>query len=114
MQSRSHITTHVLDAAKGVPASGVEVTLELHEGGSWKTIGSGRTDADGRINALGPEALPTGRYRVTFDTGSYFATQGTSTFYPEVVVVVELADPAAHYHVPLLLSPFAYSTNRGS
>jgi hydroxyisourate hydrolase len=111
---RSHLTTHVLDAARGVPASGLEVTLEHLAHDAWTVIGRARTDADGRIGLLGPAALPTGRYRVTFDTGAYFAAQGTSTFYPQVVVVVELADPAAHYHVPLLLSPFAYSTYRGS
>lgn len=112
--TRSHVTTHVLDAARGLPASGLDVTLEQQGDGAWTVIGRARTDADGRVTMLGPAALPTGRYRVTFDTGAYFAAQGTSTFYPEVVVVVELADPAAHYHVPLLLSPFAYSTYRGS
>lgn len=112
--TRSHITTHVLDAARGVPASGLDVTLEQPADGAWTVIGRARTDADGRVSMLGPAALPPGRYRVTFDTGAYFAAQSTSTFYPEVVVVVELADPAARYHVPLLLSPFAYSTYRGS
>lgn len=113
---RSHITTHVLDAARGLPASDVAVTLEqlADATGTWTVVGRGQTDTDGRITTLGPAALPVGRYRVTFDTGAYFAKQGTSTFYPEVVVVVELADPSAHYHVPLLLSPFAYSTYRGS
>ncbi len=116
---RSHITTHVLDAARGLPAAGLAVTLEqaevAHPGAAtWLPIGRGRTDADGRVNALGPAALPTGRYRVTFDTGGYFAAQGTATFYPEVAVSVVLADPGTHYHVPLLLSPFAYSTYRGS
>jgi hydroxyisourate hydrolase len=110
----SHITTHVLDAARGVPAADLDVTLERPADEGWIAIGRGRTDADGRIATLGPESLPTGRYRLTFATGAYFASQGTSTFYPEVVVVVELDDPIAHYHVPLLLSPFAYSTYRGS
>jgi hydroxyisourate hydrolase len=112
--ARSHITTHVLDAARGVPASGLEVILEQRADDAWTVLGRGRTDLDGRIDTLGPRALPAGRYRVTFDTGAHFARQNTSTFYPEVVVVIELADPAAHYHVPLLLSPFAYSTYRGS
>ncbi|MBR7829144.1 hydroxyisourate hydrolase [Actinospica sp. MGRD01-02] len=111
---RSHVTTHVLDAAKGAPASGVLVTLEQHGGDAWHVVGTGTTDADGRINELGPDRLPEGRYRVGFDTGTYFAAQGTDTFYPEVTIVFELADAAAHYHVPLLLSPFAYSTYRGS
>ena len=112
--TRSHVTTHVLDAARGVPASGLDVTLEQSADDAWTVIGRARTDADGRVSTLGPATLPAGRYRVTFDTGAYFAAQGTSTFYPQVVVVVELADPAAHHHVPLLLSPFAYSTYRGS
>jgi hydroxyisourate hydrolase len=112
--TRSHLTTHVLDTVCGIPASGLEVTLERLVHDAWTVLGRGRTDADGRINTLGPQALPAGRYRVTFDTGAYFAQQNTHTLYPEVVVVVELADPAAHYHVPLLLSPFAYSTYRGS
>jgi len=111
---RSHITTHVLDAARGLPASDVEITLEQRADDTWTEVGRGRTNADGRLASLGPAALPVGRYRVTFDTGAYFAAQGTDTFYPEVAVVVELTDPAAHYHVPLLLSPFAYSTYRGS
>ena len=111
---RSHITTHVLDAARGVPASGIEVTLEQRGVDSWTVIGTGRTDPDGRINELGPERVTAGRYRVTFDTGSYFAAQGTKTFYPEVTIVFEFDDESAHYHVPLLLSPFAYSTYRGS
>ena len=111
---RSHITTHVLDAARGVPAADLEVTLEQSIDEAWHPLARSRTTADGRINTLGPEALAPGRYRITFATGPYFAAQGTSTFYPEVTVVIDLADPAAHYHVPLLLSPFAYSTYRGS
>ncbi|HET9170987.1 MAG TPA: hydroxyisourate hydrolase [Actinospica sp.] len=111
---RSHVTTHVLDAARGVPAEGVAVTLERRIDVGWEMIGTGATDGDGRINTLGPELVEVGRYRVTFETGAYFARQGTDAFYPEVVVVVEIADAAAHYHVPLLLSPFAYSTYRGS
>jgi 5-hydroxyisourate hydrolase len=104
----------VLDAAKGLPASGVEVTLEQRAGDAWHVVATGTTDADGRINELGPDRLPEGRYRVAFDTGTYFAAQGTDTFYPEVTIVFDLAGAAAHYHVPLLLSPFAYSTYRGS
>ncbi|HEV2633855.1 MAG TPA: 2-oxo-4-hydroxy-4-carboxy-5-ureidoimidazoline decarboxylase [Actinocrinis sp.] len=114
---RSHITTHVLDAVSGTPAADLAVTLEQHTPDtkpSWTEIGGGRTGSDGRINTLGPVALPAGRYRVTFDTGGYFASRGVPAFYPEVVISIELADPEAHYHVPLLLSPFAYSTYRGS
>jgi hydroxyisourate hydrolase len=115
--ARSHITTHVLDAARGVPAAGIGVVLEHRSpapASGWSEIGRGTTDADGRIGSLGPVSLPAGCYRVTFATGAYFAALDTAAFYPEVTIVIDLADPATHYHVPLLLSPFAYSTYRGS
>ncbi len=73
-----------------------------------------RTDADGRISQLGPDELPPGEYRLRFDTGAYFAARGVDTFYPEVVLTVRVADDGRHVHAPLLLSPFAYSTYRGS
>ena len=110
----SHLTTHVLDAATGSPAVGVAVEL-ADEGGL--PVDSGVTDADGRA-ALGPESLPAGEYTIAFRTGAYFAELGVDTFYPFVTVTftVEVADDGTsrHYHVPLLLSPFAYSTYRGS
>ncbi|WP_402464465.1 hydroxyisourate hydrolase [Isoptericola aurantiacus] len=110
----SHLTTHVLDTTAGVPATGVAVELTDAGGASMAT---GTTDDDGRA-ALGPDLLPAGRYTLTFATGAYFAAQGTETFYPVVTVtfVVEVADDGTspHHHVPLLLSPFAYSTYRGS
>jgi 5-hydroxyisourate hydrolase len=111
---RSHVTTHVLDAALGRPASGVAVRLERLHRDDWETVATGRTDADGRCGTLGPERLDTGTYRLRFATGSYFDEQGRDTFYPEVTVVFDLADAGQHFHVPLLLSPFAYSTYRGS
>lgn len=114
MTARSRVSTHVLDAVAGRPAPGVPAVLAQREGDDWHTLASGVTDADGRLSELGPAALPAGRYRITFDTGSYFARTGQRTFYPEVQIVFELDDPGAHYHVPLLLSPFAYSTYRGS
>ncbi|MFC5930051.1 hydroxyisourate hydrolase [Cryobacterium melibiosiphilum] len=120
MSARSAITTHVLDAVTGRPAVGVPVSLEqlgATDGTTtWVWLASGVTDADGRLADLGPAALAPGRYRVVFDTGSFFARTATPTLYPEVIVSIELpADPAlAHVHVPLLLSPFAYSTYRGS
>lgn len=107
----SQITTHVLDQTLGKPASGVAVGLEEHDGTKWLPLAVAATDADGRIGDLGPDELAPGRYRLTFDTAGYFA--GQATFYPEVTIVVSITD-AAHYHVPLLLSPFAYSTYRGS
>ncbi len=108
------ITTHVLDTALGKPAAGVLVTLEIREGADWLPIGTGATDADGRLQTLTPAAPAAGVYRISFDTGAYFARSGTATFYPEVRIVFEVSDPAVHFHVPLLLAPFGYSTYRGS
>ena len=113
-QERSHITTHVLDAALGLPAAGVPVTLEQLRGAEWVTLAREVTDADGRVSQFGPAAVPAGRYRVTFDTGAYFAARQQPAFYPEVTITFDLASTEEHYHVPLLLSPFAYSTYRGS
>lgn len=109
----SQLTTHVLDTALGRPAVGVPVTLAALVDGSWRPLASGVTDADGRARSLGPDAVPPGRYRFTFDTEAYFAATAQAAFHPEVVVVFDVADDS-HYHVPLLLSPFAYSTYRGS
>jgi len=111
---RSRVTTHVLDAVSGRPAAGVPVELEQRLETGWQVLATASTDADGRVSTLGPADLPAGRYRLTFDTGRYFAATAQPTLYPEVSVTIDLADPAAHYHVPLLLSPFAYSTYRGS
>jgi 5-hydroxyisourate hydrolase len=113
-EHRSRVTTHVLDATAGRPAAGVAVTLERQDRSGWQEVTRGRTDADGRIGDLGPEDLPTGVYRVTFVVGAYFAGRGQPAFYPEVVIPFRIDDPSAHYHVPLLLSPYAYSTYRGS
>jgi hydroxyisourate hydrolase len=112
--TRSRVTTHVLDAVTGRPAAGVAVTLERRDGDAWFPVADGTTDADGRVSRLGPDDVPAGRYRIAFDTGAWFAAAGRDAFYPEVSIVFEVADPAAHFHVPLLLSPFAYSTYRGS
>lgn len=102
----STLSTHVLDTARGRPAAGIEVRLETRSG---DVLGTSRTDDDGRVGALGPGALDPGDYVLRFDTGGY-----QDGFYPEVVVVFTVADPAEHYHVPLLLSPYGYSTYRGS
>lgn len=112
----SGITTHVLDTARGRPAAGVGVTLEAKGVGGWAAIARGRTDADGRLRDLLPPdfALGAGDYRLTFDAGGYFAAQGAEAFYTEVSVAFVVRDPAAHYHVPLLLSPYGYTTYRGS
>ncbi|KAA0018068.1 hydroxyisourate hydrolase [Antrihabitans cavernicola] len=111
---RSHITTHILDTGTGRPASGVRATLEAETASGWQEIGSGETDHDGRISNLGPTSVEAGHYRITLATGAYFGTQGTETFFPAVVLVFVVADVTEHYHVPLLISPFAYSTYRGS
>jgi 5-hydroxyisourate hydrolase len=112
----SGITTHVLDTARGQPASGVPITLEFKTAGSWKLIGEAKTDADGRAGKLVSQSvkLHRGTYRIRFDTAAYFSAQGTESFYREVTVVFLVKDPRQHYHVPLLLSPFGYSTYRGS
>lgn len=110
----SHVTTHVLDTGNGLPARGVQITLSHHEGDAWVSVATGVTDADGRVRALGPEHLATGVYRLEFGTGPYFTATGVDSFFPEVAITFHLDGSTAHYHVPLLLSPFAYSTYRGS
>lgn len=106
------ISTHVLDAAHGTPAEGMAVRLERREG---EVVGGGTTNADGRCPELTDGlALEAGTYRMCFETGAWFARTGATTFYPVVELVFEVTDPAAHHHVPLLLSPFAYTTYRGS
>ena len=112
--SVSHITTHILDTAAGKPAAGVAVELYARNGEAWFQIASGTTDADGRVKDLGPERLQSGNYQLRFDTGAYFA--GRCIAYTTDASGLTFAVQASqeHYHVPLLLSPFAYSTYRGS
>jgi hydroxyisourate hydrolase len=111
----SQITTHVLDTSIGKPAQGIGIALEQNNSGNWKVIASGVTNADGRIEDLLPRAkiLDAGVYRLVFDTASYFKNQKTKSFYPQVSIEFEITD-VSHYHVPLLLNPFGYSTYRGS
>jgi 5-hydroxyisourate hydrolase len=104
------LSTHVLDATRGAPAVGVPVRLAAVDG---TELAAGVTDDDGRIGRLAA-TLAEGDYRITFDTAAYFAATGQRGFYPEVTVAFTVADGAQHHHVPLLLSPFAYSTYRGS
>lgn len=104
------VSTHVLDAVSGRPAVGVPVTLRNADATELTTT---VTDHDGRIARLADDLAP-GIYRLTFDTATYFAANDVTAFYPEVVIAFEITDPTAHYHVPLLLSPYAYSTYRGS
>lgn len=108
------LSTHVLDATSGRPASGVPVVVHHRSGSGWEPVSSAVTDDDGRCRALAPDGLSAGVYRLTFDTASHFAATGQTGFYPEVSIVFEIAEPQRHHHVPLLLSPFAYSTYRGS
>jgi 5-hydroxyisourate hydrolase len=110
----SHLTTHVLDAAAGAPAAGVAVVLDVRGEGGWTPVATGITDDDGRISDLGPERLASGTYRLTFAVGDYQAARGVDSFYPEVTVICRIDATETHYHVPILLSPFAYSTYRGS
>jgi 5-hydroxyisourate hydrolase len=113
----SAITTHVLDTARGRPANGIHVVLEQMDArDQWHLLGRGVTDADGRVRTLLPEAsVPeAGVYRLVFDTEGYFGTQGLRGFYPHVTVNFRVDAAGGHYHVPLLLSPFGYSTYRGS
>jgi 5-hydroxyisourate hydrolase len=111
------ITTHVLDTSLGRPARGVPVVLEREAAhGTWDLVGRGETDEDGRARSLVPPgaAASAGVYRLLFDTQRYFERSGTAAFYPAVVVLFEVRAATDHYHVPLLLSPFGYSTYRGS
>jgi 5-hydroxyisourate hydrolase len=109
----SQVTTHVLDAAFGTPAVGVGVTFDRQTHDRWSEVGGGATNAEGRITELGPDRLEDGVYRLTFATGDYFEATRRPSFYPEVQITFRLSG-TEHYHVPLLLSPFAYSTYRGS
>lgn len=111
----SGITTHVLDTGRGRPAAGVQVSLEREgEREGWVLVGSGTTDADGRSRTLLTTVPGPGTYRLTFDTGSYFEAAGVTTFYPRVVITFRTTEADEHYHVPVLLSAFGYSTYRGS
>lgn len=112
----SAITTHVLDTSLGRPGSGIEVALQIRLNGEWKQIGNGFTDANGRCNTLGAEdgMIQSGTYRLLFNIDAYYRARQTETFYTDIPIVFDVRDPKAHYHVPLLVSPFGYSTYRGS
>jgi 5-hydroxyisourate hydrolase len=112
----SQITTHVLDTSKGRPASGIHILLEkLNPDGSTEILGKGETNMDGRLQGLLHDnvKLNPGAYRLIFETGAYFKSMGITAFYPSVTIIFETTDHS-HYHVPLLLNPFGYSTYRGS
>jgi len=111
------ITTHILDTARGRPAEGVPVALDRATGnGGWESVGRGEADVDGRVRSLMPDeaTLTPGTYRLVFDTRRYFERHAAGVFYPQVIIVFETAPGERHYHVPLLLGPFGYTTYRGS
>ena len=109
------ISTHILDTTQGRPASGVEVILErMTDGGAALALGRGTTDADGRVKALLAESPAPGTYRITFRVGAWFESRGVDSFYPEVAIAFTVARAGEHFHVPLLLNPFGFTTYRGS
>ena len=111
----SPLTTHVLDTARGRPAAGIPVTLERANASGFEPAGQGVTDSDGRVRDLLREgSLTAATYRIRFALDDYFESQGTRAFYPYAEVVFRVEEPTVHYHIPLLLSPFSYSTYRGS
>ena len=110
------LSVHVLNTQNGLPGPNIEVTLERQKDNNWVMLESGRTNAQGRIAALYPsdQTLTEGVYRVTFKTGSWLKEQNTATFFPEIPVVFQIDGSLDHYHIPLLLSPYGYSTYRGN
>jgi 5-hydroxyisourate hydrolase len=109
------ITTHVLDTALGRPGKAIAIELEREQHGTWHLVGGGVTDDDGRLRTLTPDRpVPAGTYRIRFQTGAYFAAVGQPGFFPVVEIQFTVTDGAQHYHVPLLLSPYGFSTYRGS
>ena len=110
----SGITSHILDTSIGKPATGVSVSLHLKTESEWKLVGEATTDDDGRVPSLTGEACNAGHYQITFAVAEYFSAQGVASFYPVVRIEFTVADSSQHYHVPLLLNPFGFSTYRGS
>lgn len=110
----TRITTHVLYTTTGRPAVGMTVHLEELDGMVASPVAVAKTDADGRVRDWVPEGVPAGRYRLMFETGEWFKASGLDTLYPEVVVHFEVRGEEPHYHVPLLISPYGYSTYRGA
>jgi 5-hydroxyisourate hydrolase len=111
----SAITTHVLDTSRGRPAADLKVELHKKSGEDWRSVGIAVTDENGRCSALlGDAPLAAGTYRLTFHAGSYFKSQHVESFYSDIPIIFEVRDARTHHHVPLLLSPFGYSTYRGN
>jgi 5-hydroxyisourate hydrolase len=112
----SGISTHILDTSRGLAAANVHVVLDKEIGGKWVVVSDARTDADGRVkNMLAPGTpLAAATYRLTFDTGAYWKHAGIECFHPRIEVQFAITDAAKHHHVPLLVSPFGYTTYRGT
>lgn len=108
------ISTHILDTSRGRPAQGVAVTLELAAGAGWKELARGATDADGRVKPLLADIPQEGTFRISFEVAPYFQKLGGEAFFPRVQIEFLVKSKGEHYHVPLLLNPFGYSTYRGS
>lgn len=111
----SRITTHILDTSSGIPADGVEAVLYQKSGAGWKEIASGVTNSNGRISDLLPDSieLEDDIYKMKFETGKYFDKKGLDNFYPYVEIIFRISG-GSHYHIPLLISPYGYTTYRGS
>lgn len=110
------LSVHVLDMQSGQPTAGIQVTLEQRDGAQWRELATGVTNAQGRVPALYPEgkAMVAADYRIVFKTGEHYARRGQATFFPRIPVEFTVDAPTQHYHIPLLLSPFGYSTYRGN
>ncbi|MYN08183.1 hydroxyisourate hydrolase [Pseudoduganella aquatica] len=110
------LSVHVLDLQNGQPTEGIRVTLEQRSGEQWRALANGVTNAQGRIAVLYPDekTIAAGEYRIVFETGEHYAKQGKQTFFPRIPVEFKVDAPAQHYHIPLLLSPYGYSTYRGN
>ena len=108
------ISTHILDTTRGKPARGVTVSLELLDGPTWRRISEGVTNDDGRVKPLLAELPKVGSYRIHFEVAAYFKAQQQESFFPSVCIEFAVKSIKEHYHVPLLLNPFGYSTYRGS
>jgi 5-hydroxyisourate hydrolase len=110
------LSVHVLNLVSGTPSPGIEVTLERHQGADWQPLAQGTTNEQGRISELFPagSTLTAGQYRVVFKTGDYYKRLHQDTFFPEVPVIFDVKQTDQHYHIPLLLSPYGFSTYRGS
>ncbi|WUR10944.1 hydroxyisourate hydrolase [[Empedobacter] haloabium] len=115
-QPGNPLSVHVLDMQTGEPTAGIAVTLEQRSGDAWRELASASTDAQGRIAALFPAGLPfsKGDYRIVFRTGEHYRRGGQASFFPRIPVEFTVTATERHYHIPLLLSPFGYSTYRGN